>query len=301
MKTRISAIVCLLCVFGYSDLSRAEDPSNQRVADPYVDPYEVMPDPPTMSSGTPELYLSFMTGVALPRSEDATFGEGNPSGLPAVVNDVDYHTKFSIGGNAGVWFPTRDKLAGFDLGMELTGFLWFPDAPCCQENYNGVTTPFGTFNGTTTEIQGLYIGPNFLVRYPMGISETYPNGRWHPYVGIGVGMHQMSMRPGGFRGASIYNFNPGGDLSSNVQTDQRDTTVGWMALAGAKAHLFKYVAAFAEVKYIQAHHDGLTSDRLGASTLFSFAGDQLFVNQYSSSIRTIVMHVGLSIHFDIKP
>jgi len=294
MKTRISAIVCLLCAFGYSDLSRAEDPSSQQGADPY----DISSDAPTMSSGTPELYFSFMTGVALPRSEDATFTDGSQ---PRVVKDVNYRDNFSIGGNAGVWFPTRDKLAGFDLGMELTGFLWFPDAPCCQKNYNGVISPSGSFNGTTTEIQGLYIGPNFMVRYPMGISETYPNGRWHPYVGIGVGMHQMSMRPGGFRGASIYNFNPGGDLSSNVQTDQRDTSVGWMAVAGAKAHLFKYVAAFAEVKYIQAHHDGLTSDRLGASTLFSFSGDQLFVNQYSSSIRTIVMHVGLSIHFDVKP
>ena len=26
MKTRISAMICLLCVFGYSDLTRAEDP-----------------------------------------------------------------------------------------------------------------------------------------------------------------------------------------------------------------------------------------------------------------------------------
>jgi hypothetical protein len=250
-----------------------------------------------MSSGTPELYLSFMTGVALPRSEDATFTDGTQ---PAVVKNVDYHTKFSIGGNAGVWFPTRNKLAGFDLGMELTGFLWFPDAPCCQQNYNGVTTPSGAFQGTTTEIQGLYIGPNFLVRYPMGISETYPNGRWHPYVGIGVGMHQMSMRPGGFHGASSCCV-VGGALNTNPNPDQRDTSIGWMGMAGAKAHLFKYVAAFAEVKYIQAHHDGLTSDRFGQSPVFNFVGNALVVNQYSSSIQTIVMHMGLSIHFDIKP
>ena len=28
----------------------------------------------------------------------------------------------------------------------------------------------------------------------MAISDAYPNGRWHPYVGIGVGMHMMSFR-----------------------------------------------------------------------------------------------------------
>ena len=297
MKTRISAIVCLLCVFGYSDLSRAEDPSSQRAADPYADPYEVLPNPPTMSSGTPELYLSFMTGVALPRSEDATFTDGTQ---PAVVKDVNYDMKFSIGGNAGVWFPTRNKLWGFDLGMELTGFLWYPDVGCCKDYYNNNPA---TNTGTATEIQGLYIGPNFLVRYPMGISETYPNGRWHPYVGIGVGMHQMSMRPGGSRGVSACCV-VGGNLDTNPIPDQRDTTVGWMGVAGIKAHLFKYVAAFAEAKYLQAHHDGLLTDREGLSagpTFPSTGGSTLFLNQYSSSIHTILVHAGLSIHFDIRP
>ncbi len=313
MKTRISAIVCLLCVFAYSDLSRAEGPSNQqasqRAANPYAEPSdpadpadsaERLPNPPTMSSGTPELYLSFMTGAALPRSADATFTDGT---TPTVVNDIDYNMKFSIGGNAGVWFPTREKLAGFDLGMELTGFLWYPDAPWRQENYNGVTDQSGVFQGTSTEIQGLYIGPNFLVRYPMGISDLYPNGRWHPYVGIGVGMHQMSMRPGGSRGVSAFCCTPGGNLETNPMPDQRDTTYGWMALAGVKGHLFKYVAAFAEAKYIQAHHDGLLTDRTGASALTfpSVGGSTLVLNQYSSSINTILVHVGLSIHFDIKP
>src|SRR5574337_287237 len=172
MKTRISAMICLLCVFGSSDLTRAEDPYSQRVADPYA----ISPDPPTMSSGTPELYLSFLTGVALPLSEDATFTDGT---LPTVVKNIDYQMKFSVGGNAGIWVPTRNKLAGFDLGFELTGFVWYPDAPCCQNNFNGTILADGSFQGTTTEMSGIYIGGNFLLRYPMAISEAYPNGRWH--------------------------------------------------------------------------------------------------------------------------
>jgi hypothetical protein len=83
MKTRISAIVCLLCVVGYSDLSRAEDPSSQRVADPYA----ISSVPPTMSSGTIEPYLSFMAGIAIPRSEDAFFKDGTQ---PTVVRNIDY-------------------------------------------------------------------------------------------------------------------------------------------------------------------------------------------------------------------
>jgi hypothetical protein len=184
--------------------------------------------------------------------------------------------------------------------MELTGFLWQADVACCRDFYNN--DPTGSQNsqglanqGTGTEIQGLYIGPNFLVRYPMAISEAYPNGRWHPYVGIGVGMHQMAMRPGGSRGVNSDIFGNG-----NPITDQRNTTVGFMGMGGIKAHLFKYVAGFVEAKYIHAHHDGLVTDRFGNSG-FIGAGTPLVVNQYSSSINTILVHAGLSIHFDWKP
>ncbi|MBS0154812.1 MAG: hypothetical protein JSS38_09475 [Nitrospira sp.] len=288
MNARISAVMCLLCVLGFADLTRAEDPYSQRVADPYA----ISPDPPTMSSGTVEPYLSFMAGIGIPRSTDATFTDGT---LPTVVEKVDYKTKFSIGGNLGVWFPTRNKLAGFDLGMELSAFLWYPDVHCCRDNYNRDPA---TGEGTATEIQGLYIGPNFLVRYPMAISEAYPNGRWFPYVGIGVGMHQMAMRPGGSRGLST--FNPG-DLNTNPIPDQRDTTVGFQGVGGIKAHLFKYLAFFVEAKYLHAHHNGLLTDRFGQSTIIPITGNNLVVNQYSSSVDTILVHGGLSLHFDWKP
>ncbi|MDF0652402.1 MAG: hypothetical protein P0121_13145 [Nitrospira sp.] len=293
MKTRISAMICLLCVLGYSDLIRAEDPYSQRVADPYA----LSPDPPTMSSGTKELYISFMAGIALPSSADATFTDGTQ---PPIIPNVDYASSFSVGGSGGIWFPTRNKLAGFDLGVELTGFVWYPDVNCCVENFNGKTNASGQFQGTTTEMSGIYIGPNFLIRYPMAISESYPNGRWHPYVGIGVGAHMMSFRPGGNRGVSSCCV-PGGDLTTNPITDQRATTVGFMGIGGVKAHLFKYVAAFVEAKYLMAHHDNLGTDRYGLSIPGSLTGNALVMNEYSSSINTILVHAGLAIHFDIMP
>ena len=291
--------MCLLCVLGSADVTRAEDPYSQRVADPYA----ISPGLPTMSSGTPELYLSFMSGIAMTRSADATFTDGTQ---PTVINDVDYRNNFALGGNAGLWFPTRKQLWGFDLGMELTGYLWQADVAFGRDNYNQDPA---TGAGTTTEIQGLYIGPNFLIRYPMAISEAYPNGRWFPYVGIGVGMHQMAMRPGGTHGISAFCCVSGGNLNTNPIPDQRDTTVGWQAVGGVKAHLFKYMAFFVEAKYLQAHHDGMLTDRYGQSSgndgFPTFptppTGSTLVLNQYSSSINSIQVHVGLSIHFDWKP
>jgi opacity protein-like surface antigen len=275
MNTRISAMIFLLCVVGLSPSASAED------------------ELPTMSSGTIEPYLSFMAGVAIPNSPDITFNDGTQ---PVIMQDVNYSMKQSIGGNAGIWFPTRDKLAGLDLGFEITGFVWYPDMPCCQLNANGRNetyiaedgSTYTGFEGTTTEKQGIYVGGNLMIRYPLGISEAYPNGRWFPYVGIGPGAHQMSMRPGGFRGAGF----------ANAIADQRDTTIGWLAVGGVKGHLFKYVAAFAEAKYVQADHSALSTDRYGLSTP---GGQDLTMNDYHAGIKTVFVHAGLSIHFDIRP
>ena len=281
MKTRISAIVGLLCVVGSPLFASAEA------------------ELPTISSGTLEPYMSVMAGIAVPRSHDATFTDGSsPSGVSDVVQNVDYQTKHSVGGNAGIWFPTRDKFWGFDLGMEITGFIWYGDVACCRDWYNNSPTGAGQTNGTanqgtTTEIAGIYVGPNFLVRYPMEVSEAYPNGRWHPYVGVGVGAHQLAMRPGGRRGTGFY----------RAITEERDTTIAFMGVGGIKAHLFKYVAVFAEAKYIHAHHNGLTSDRFGNSeaNFVDLVQGDLSVNRYESTIDTILAHAGLSVHFDIRP
>ena len=294
MKARISAIICLLCVLGSADLTRAEDPYSQRVADPYA----LSSGLPTMSSGTLEPYFSAMAGIAIPFSQDATF-ESSPPGAPKVITDVDYQMKHSWGGNAGIWFPTRNKLAGFDLGIEITGYVWYPDVACCRDFFNN--DPTGNFNangdanrGTTTEVGGIYVGPNFLIRYPMAISESYPNGRWHPYVGIGVGAHQMAMTPGGARGQNLL----------GAITTQRHTTVGFQGVGGIKAHLFKYVAAFVEAKYLYAHHTGLTTDRFGDSPPGNIALPPQpgpIVHVYESTINTVLVHAGLSMHFDWKP
>ncbi len=269
MKTRISAIVCLLCVMGSPLFASAEA------------------ELPTMQSGTYEPYMSFFAGVGIPFSRDATFQDGTS---PTVIGNVDYQMKHSWGGSAGIWFPTRDKLAGFDLGMELTGYVWYPDVACCRDFFNNDPA---TNQGTTTEIGGIYVGPNFLVRYPMEISESYPNGRWHPYIGGGVGAHQMTMKPGGARGQSIF----------GAITDQRDTTIGFQAVGGIKAHLFKYVAAFVEAKYLYAHHRGLSTDRFAQSAggNIGFGPNTLVVNPYSSTVDTVLVHAGLSMHFSWEP
>jgi hypothetical protein len=103
----------------------------------------------------------------------------------------------------------------------------------------------------------------------------------------------MAMKPGGQRGEGFF----------RAITEERDTTVGFMGVGGIKAHLFKYVAAFVEAKYLHAHHNGLLTDRFGQSTQAFENGvqGQLVLNRYESTIDTILVHAGMSVHFDIKP
>ena len=103
----------------------------------------------------------------------------------------------------------------------------------------------------------------------------------------------MGMKPGEFREETLM----------NADTTQRDTTIGFQGLGGIKVHLFKYVAAFAEAKYLYAHHNGLSTDRFAQSPAGSLGigVPGPFVNPYSSTINTVFVHAGLSFHFDWKP
>jgi hypothetical protein len=87
----------------------------------------------------------------------------------------------------------------------------------------------------------------------------------------------------------------------NAITDSRNTTVGFQGVGGIKGHLFKYMAVFAEAKYVHAHHNGLVTDRFGQSPEIFANNNGPVVNAYSSNIDTIFVHVGLSLHFDVKP
>jgi hypothetical protein len=101
----------------------------------------------------------------------------------------------------------------------------------------------------------------------------------------------MAFKPGGVRGASF----------AAPISDQRDTTVAFQAKGGFKVFLFKYLAAFAEAKYLHAQHSGLGTDRDGVNIPLFSNGSPLVLDDYSSTINTISVHGGLSLHFDMKP
>ncbi len=154
----------------------------------------------------------------------------------------------------------------------------------------------GTVNhGTTTEIGGIYVGPNFLIRYPMAISDAYPNGRWHPYVGFGVGAHQMAMKPGGARGVESFRRH-------HRPTGYDDRVSGRGRNQGASLQIRGGVCG-GEVSLCPSQRAVVGSVRAvcpDRRTIWLVTPD-LVVNPYSSTIDTVLVHAGLSMHFDWKP
>ena len=149
-----------------------------------------------------------------------------------------------------------------------------------------------------------------------GLSVFYPTSDWQALLGVLMVSQAFSGRLTWIRFRrteeailpdflTMYLFSQFGFktlTAIGIYLSQGINEIG-MAMGGIKAHLFKYVALFVEGKYLQAHHDGMLTDRVGQSALTfpSTGGSTLVLNQYSSSINSIQVHVGLSIHFDWKP
>ncbi len=149
MNARISAMMCLLCVLGSSDLTRAEDPSSQRVADPYA----ISPDPPTMSSGTLEPYISVMAGIAVPRSHDATFTDGTQPRWSR-ISTIRRNTRSAATRGSG--FQPETSCGDSISAWKSRGFIWYADVACCKDNYNrDPATGDGHHDGETGHLRRL--------------------------------------------------------------------------------------------------------------------------------------------------
>ena len=90
-------------------------------------------DPPTMSSGTLEPYLSFMAGMAVPRSADATFTDGTPADDSQGCRLSD---ETLIRGQRGDLVSNQKQVGGIRSRHGNHRHVWYADVACCQDNFN---------------------------------------------------------------------------------------------------------------------------------------------------------------------
>ncbi len=129
----------------------------------------------------------------------------------------------------------------------------------------------GNAAGTAGErdVSATTIALNVLVRWPVGVSGELPNGRWHPYLGIG-GAAEIARAKQVLGGAK-----------------DADTSAAFQALAGLKVFLTKNIGLFTEYKFTHAGHT------------FTFPGGTPSRIPVAEDITLNVHHVvgGIAVHF----
>ena len=188
--------------------------------------------------------------------------------VDAKATNLRFEDSGTFGAKLTAWNLPRKYSWQPQIGFEIDWTRFTADVP------NGQVLPaFGTFQTTGTPIGFAIfgVGPQFAVdnmalnllfRYPIWATPDMPQGRWHPYIGIGGGAQRAKL--------SILGY------------EETSTSPSVQALGGIKFFVIKYLALFGEAKWTQGWHT------------FKYETDSYW-ERYS--ISTIHLVGGVALHF----
>jgi hypothetical protein len=195
-----------------------------------------------------DVYISGFGGYSFPLKTDLVAGGVR-------IKDAELDHSPSFGGKVGLWFTGPRKTVGIDLGTEIDVTNFNPNLPGGQllDSNIGLVRTTNTINLNAT-----YFGINVLARFPMDATPELPNGRWFPYIGVGGGAQRVTAH------------------TSSIRVS--DTAPAFQGLGGVKVFLSKYIAVFAEGKFIHASHsfEGIATADL--NTFHAVGGVSLHIN-----------------------
>lgn len=204
MRGIVSSAMLILCVLTLSGVTHAQEQEEVR-ARPV------------------DIYISGFGGYSFPLNTDS-------SSRGVTVRDLKLDDSPAFGGKIGIWFIGPRKALGLDFGTEIDVTNLDPDIARGQILQTDVG---GLAFTTSSNLNATYFGMNVLVRYPVGVTQDLPNGRWFPYIGIGGGGLRLT-----FQGPGI--------------TKSWNTSPAFQGIGGVKVFSTKHIAAFAEGKFIHA-------------------------------------------------
>ena len=157
------------------------------------------------------------------------------------ARNLKFETSLLFGGKVGYFLEGREFWSNF--GLEVEGFHFEP-------NVRQQTTRFvGTLGGAPADrqirvqhadIDVTGAALNLLYRWPVAVSDAFPNGRLQPYLGVGLAVliAELSTTTTPF------------DVNKSIS----DTNVqpALQVLAGLRAFVTRNIAVFAEYKFIQS-------------------------------------------------
>lgn len=211
----------------------------------------------------------------LPRWDLAVAGFGG--GAFPFDTGVPLSNSVSFGGKLQAWTSAARATFGLDVGAEVDVtqyYQHYTDSASAQGPSPGAcVSPVGCRTGnangataTATDVSATIVAMNLLLRWPVRVSDTFPQGRWYPYLGIGGGAEIAQVT-----------------VQGSGATDT-DTAPVLQVLGGAKLFLAKHVGVFVEYKFTRAVHT------------FSFATRPIQTGQDNTySVNHVVG--GLAVHF----
>jgi len=178
-----------------------------------------------------EPYVGLFVGAAITQDTDVE------DKLVTITRfkDVGFDTSAVFGGKVGFFFDPPVLEGNF--GLELEAYHFRPDieTQTVSLSCDGFC---GTFRLTGADVHVTVIGLNGLYRLPLSRSDEFPQGRLHPYVGVGLGAFIAHLETK----TSVL------DVSTNF--GDTDVTAGVQALAGMRFFLTRHIALFGEYKFV---------------------------------------------------
>jgi opacity protein-like surface antigen len=133
----------------------------------------------------------------------------------------------------------------------LRGGYWFK-----QLNWLGTALDFSTFSVdsqyTSTEVRFNSISLMLLLRYPLLVSEEYPNGRFYPYAGAGASFVTADV-------SSPYAYD-----RDSEDYDDDDSGSGTVLCAGATWFFTETVGCFVEYRAVSMSFDQSDDGQYGS-------------------------------------
>ena len=195
---------------------------------------------PAVAAGEP--YGAPFTGAAFTENSDLQekLNLGALSAADGTIKDLRIGTAPVHGGKLGYFFEPRVLDGNF--GLELEAFHFKSDVDPQTARFSGAIlgAPFnGDLPVVRSDIEVTTVALNALYRYPLGMSEDFPRGRFQPYVGAGLGAFIAKLST---------TTTP---LDVNKDIHDTDTRLGGQFLGGIRVLITRNIGLFAEYKFVK--------------------------------------------------
>ena len=195
---------------------------------------------PAVAAGEP--YGALFAGAAFTENSDLQeqLNLGALSAADGTIKDLRVGTAAVYGGKLGYFFEPRVLDGNF--GLELEAYHFKSDVDAQTARFSGTIggAPFnGDLSVVSSNIEVTAVALNALYRYPLGMNEAFPRGRFQPYVGAGLGA---------FIGRLSTTTTP---LDVNKDIHDTDTRLGGQFLGGIRVLVTRNIGLFAEYKFVK--------------------------------------------------